>query len=64
MLRLWFTEEMRWRQNRLHLTIVVIVDVLALAAWSLPATVIGAALTGWLVFRIWRWNTRRFASPG
>ena len=64
MLRLWFTEEMRWRQNRLHLTIVLIVDVLALAAWSLPATVIGAALTGWLVFRIWRWNTRRFAGLG
>lgn len=61
MLRLWFTEEMRWRQNRLHLILVLIFDVLALATWSLPAGIIGALLTGCLVFRIWRWNSRRFA---
>ena len=63
MLRLWFTDEMRWRQNRLHLVLVLIIDGLALATWSLPAAVIGASLTGWLGFRIWRWNTRRFANP-
>jgi hypothetical protein len=54
---------MRWRQNRLHLLLVLIVDVLALTTWSLPAVVIGATLTAWLVYRIVRWNTRRFASP-
>jgi chromate transport protein ChrA len=54
---------MRWSHNRLHLVLVLIFDVLALATWSLPAAVIGASLTGWLVFRIWQWNTRRFAHP-
>jgi hypothetical protein len=61
--RLWFTDQMRWRQNRLHLLLVLIVDVLALTTWSLPAVVIGASLTASLVCRIVRWNTRRFASP-
>jgi hypothetical protein len=50
---------MRWRKNRLHLILMLIFDVLALATWSLPAGIIGTSLTGWLAFRVWRWNSHR-----